>query len=94
MGLRGIQRFAVEHIHGKLFHFAFIEMIEGEKFATGRPPHAVVHGKFLFIYPIHGAVDDFIFSAIGGNLRFGGGDQIIDVYVVFLHVSDVLIVWR
>ena len=72
MCLGGVECFAIEDIHRKLFNLAFIEVIKSEKIATGRPAHAIVHRKFLFINPVHGAIDDFIFLTVGCDLRLLG----------------------
>ena len=74
MRLRGVEFFAVEHVHRKFLHLALIEVIKSEEAATGRPAHAVVHREFLFVNPVHRTVDDFIFLTVGCDLCLFGGE--------------------
>ena len=74
------------HLHGVLFYLALVETIEGDALAVGRPVKAFGDGKFLFIHPVGGTVDDFVHFAIEGNLRFLEG---VEGHIVKVIVADI-----
>ena len=76
------------HLHGVLFHFAFVEAVESNLFAVGRPVETFGDGEFFFVDPVGGAVDDVVELAVEGDLCFFLRAEGHDEKVVVAHVGN------
>ena len=74
-----------KHLHGIFLHSTLIGTHKSQCPAIGRPRHQPGLSKFLFIYPVGNPIEYLVFLSVPGNLRFCTVEQILHIYIVFIH---------